>query len=195
MKDVAGNPDEKVMFDKKGNPIEVPYGDYHWEFGDAPWRFWDSVHKARNGCWNWMGAINTDGYGTFNFYGENKRAHRFSYELHRGPIPQGLFCCHHCDNRRCVNPAHLFLGTALDNIQDMHRKGRANPPRGARAAAAKLTEDDVREIRRRYAEGDVTYGQLATEYGVHYRTPQAIVLRRTWKHVAPDSYGDSAAQQ
>ena len=88
-------------------------------------RFWAKVDK-RDGCWGWTGSGTKFGYG--NFYVNNKmvRAHRFSYELHKGPVPNGHFVMHTCDNPKCTNPEHLEVGTNQENIKDMRRKGRSN---------------------------------------------------------------------
>lgn len=88
-------------------------------------RFWEKVEKTE-GCWNWTGAVYGGGYGNLNAGpdGGYVRAHRFSYELHHGPIPHGQLVMHACDNRRCVNPAHLSLGTHRDNTRDAMAKGR-----------------------------------------------------------------------
>lgn len=86
-------------------------------------RFWRKVQKS-DGCWEWQGSKNAQGYGVITEGGKIIKAHRVSYRLHYGDIPDGLFVCHHCDNPCCVRPDHLFTGTALDNALDMRNKGR-----------------------------------------------------------------------
>jgi hypothetical protein len=119
----------------------------------------------KTGCWNWAASLNTGGYSHMRLRGTLWPSHRLSYELHRGSIPEGLCVCHHCDNRRCVNPEHLFLGTRLDNAADMVAKGRQPRSKqfGSQNGAAKLTDSEVAAIRN--AVG-VLQKDLAKKYGV-----------------------------
>ena len=104
--------------DEKGRPEKTPDEE----------RFFAKVDKT-NSCWIWTGSHTTDGYGGFYAYGKKIRAHRWSYEFHKSPIPDGLSVCHACDVPACVNPSHLWLGTARDNAIDMVRKNRQGPSR------------------------------------------------------------------
>jgi hypothetical protein len=102
-----------------------------------------------------------------------------------GPIPEGLVICHRCDNPSCVNPAHLFLGTHADNVADKMRKGRhrTNPHKGEDHRSAKLTQEQVLEVRRRFAVGGISKAALGREYGVTQTTIDHIILRATWRHL------------
>lgn len=153
-------------------------------------RFWAKVKTAgADECWNWIAGIGGPGYGELNLgrRGEGMTtAHRFSYELHNGPIPDGLFVMHSCDNRRCVNPAHLSLGTAGDNNQDAIRKGRFRfPPSlcGEASPVSKLNDEAVRAIRLRRANGE-RLSVLANEFDVTEALVSMIALRKIWQHVA-----------
>lgn len=149
-------------------------------------RLWEKVEKS-DGCWIWTGALMSNGYGSINRDGSRQRTvpHRVAWELTNGPIPSGLFVCHKCDVPRCCNPAHLFLGTAKDNAQDMVSKGRGRTPnlRGEANATSLLTDDLVRQIRARRASGD-TLAVIAADFGVHLATVSQVANRKTWAHVA-----------
>jgi hypothetical protein len=144
-------------------------------------RFWRFVEKG-DGCWEWTGSSVPYGYGSFGADG-TKRAHRISWEIHFGPIPNGLCVLHHCDNPPCVNPAHLFLGTRQDNSDDKMAKGRGGQPKGIRHPRAKMTDESVMEMRRLYAAGHTTR-QLAQEFGLGKSSVWLACTRQTWAHVA-----------
>jgi hypothetical protein len=113
-------------------------------------------------------------------FGRHRRAHRVSYELAYGPIPEGLLVCHRCDNPPCVRPDHLFLGTNLDNMRDARAKGRN--VHGETHPTAKLTLADVLEIRRAYAAREMDTYELAEKYGVRNPAISRIVRGDRWGH-------------
>jgi len=145
-------------------------------------RFWDRVDCSGgpDACWPWT-AGTIKGYGTFYINNKPQYAHRFSYELIHGPIPDDLCACHKCDNPPCCNPAHIFLGTLADNIYDAARKKRM--ARGERNSHSKLTKADVRQIRADYAAGLASGKALAKKYGMHDTTIYDVINRKSWKHV------------
>ena len=151
-------------------------------------RFWEKVQTARDGeCWTWKGGGNEKGYGLFYFNGRTKGAHRVSWILTNGEIPNGMQVLHRCDNPSCVNPSHLFLGTAKDNTADAIAKGRypqitapgINRARGERNGQCKLTADEVKSIR----EISGTRAQLAIKFNVSESTIGNIKRRRKWAHI------------
>jgi len=164
--------------------------------GTLETRFWRHVDTSGD-CWLWQASVDTSGYGQIsNGAGRLVMAHRLSYELAHGPIPPGRLVCHKCDTPRCVNPAHLFLGSHVDNAADMVAKGRSargdassarlhpeRRPRGATHPKARLTEAQVVDLRQRYAAGTTTQRALAREYGVSRATIVAALERRSWHHV------------
>jgi hypothetical protein len=116
------------------------------------------------------------------FEGKKEGAHRVSYRLHKGEIPDGMHVLHTCDNMLCVNPDHLFLGTPQDNMADRDRKGRN--PRGTEQGMSKLNDQSVREIRARYAAGGIFQHELAEMYGVCKQLIQLVCANKIWRHVA-----------
>ena len=147
-------------------------------------RFWEKVEiRGKNECWNWTACTIKNGYGHFGFRGKLYTAHRFSWILTNGQIPEGLCICHHCDNPGCVNPAHLFIGTQKDNIQDAINKNRMVGKKGEENNNSSLTEKQVLAIRAEYKLGNITQRELARKHGVGQRTITCIVNRITWKHI------------
>ena len=142
-------------------------------------RFWEKVDKkGPDDCWEWMGAKIPRGYGEFSVSGKNKYAHRISWRLTNGPIPKGMCVLHRCDNPSCVNPAHLFLGTNTENMRDRDRKGRQ--ARGKDHGMAKLTPQDVGEIRKMLAQG-VVQRVIAEKYGIARSEISHIKTGAKWR--------------
>lgn len=141
-------------------------------------RFWTHVRKT-NTCWLWTAGKFRRGYGSFKFNGKTVKAHRFSYELHVGPIPPKLYVCHHCDNTSCVRPDHLFVGTQFDNMRDMAKKKNYLDRSGEHNANAKLTKDTISEIRQE-AKSDTTQKRLAQKFGISRSQIGRIVRGQAW---------------
>lgn len=134
-------------------------------------------------CWEWNGFRTKTRYGQISV-GDSKKTHasRIAYIAWVGPIEDGQFACHHCDNPPCINPAHLFAGTPKDNSEDCANKGRI--PHGERQWGHKLTEDEVRTIRAAYATGMSTQAAMARRYGVSTSNINAVIHGKTWARVA-----------
>lgn len=148
-------------------------------------RFDGRCEHLPNGCIVYKGATDKWGYAHVGVGGKRVQAHRYAYERFNGPIPKGMLVCHSCDNPPCVNPKHLFLGTDMQNTQDMIRKGRKpvgeKVKGGKYSDGAKLTEAQVREIRS--LKGSDTQRAIGDTYGVDQATISAIWKGRTWKHL------------
>ena len=162
------------------------------------------------GCWEWTHGLTAAGYGQIMLRGTTVYFHRFCYELFKGPIPEKLYVCHRCDNRRCGNPEHLFAGTQRANMQDCVAKKRhrswtspetlqrgaqhyskrfpQNILRGSAIYNAKNTEAEVEEACRLYAEGNISAPVLAKRYGVSNTTILYWLCGKTWKHVKRPPY-------
>lgn len=131
-------------------------------------------------CIEWTKYVSKLGYGTVKHKGKQYPAHRFAWEYKNGPIPEGLFVCHRCDNRKCINLEHLFLGTALDNMRDMIAKGRKVVGVGQKRTDAKLTNEQICAIR----TDPRTQKDIAKSYGISQSNVSLIKQRKAWSHVA-----------
>jgi hypothetical protein len=135
-----------------------------------------------DGCWEWDGLVHKTGYGVLYTGGKEIKAHRAAYTVWNGAIPEGLFVCHTCDNRRCINPAHLFAGTNSDNMQDMASKGRSGVRYGTANHATKIDEAAVRDIRTRRDNGEILK-TIAADYGISLNQVSMIGARTSWRWV------------
>lgn len=149
-------------------------------------RFWEKVdRKTIDDCWNWIGAINSSGYGSININGNIVSSSRASWILHFGNIPANMYVLHRCDNRKCVNPSHLFLGSHADNMRDMANKGRGKTKiqHGENNPRSKLTENDVIAIRNLYAEGRYTLKDIGAIFDIKFQTVSDIIRKKRWKYL------------
>lgn len=160
---------------------------HHKSIRQLPDRFWQRVdRRGPDDCWEWKSYINDSGYGVTR--GRNNkalRAHRMAYEFTYGPIPDGMFVCHKCDNPACCNPAHLFVGNPRDNVHDMIEKGRASQYSGIcgeRHGMSKVTSENVREMRELSNNG-LSYVELSRRYGISDVQVSRIVRRICWSHL------------
>lgn len=151
-------------------------------------RFWPKVDMSGD-CWEWQGSRDRKGYGRVGLGGRaagTGLAHVASWVMAFGPVPEGMNVLHRCDNPPCVRPSHLFLGTVRDNALDALAKGRLYVQRSDyRPASRKLTDDQVREIRR-LALLRVTHTEIAQRFGVHKTTVKGVIHFRSYRHVAQE---------
>ena len=141
-----------------------------------------------NGCWEWTASLNSNGYGQIKRPGERRQfiAPRLSYMIHYGDIPEGMYVLHTCDNRKCVKPTHLFLGSADDNAKDMKSKGRHT--HGTTGHDHKINDDIARHIHRMAGEG-VAQSEIGRIVGLSQSTVWKILTGKRWKHIYKEIHG------
>ncbi len=152
--------------------------------------------KSKDECWEYKRAIHKNGYVYLSIrhqpivQGDKKGnrveyLHRISWWLHYGKIPKGLLVCHKCDNRKCANPCHLFLGTSSDNIKDAYNKGRIKIPdcRGEKCGTSILKNEQIKKIRKFYKTGKYLQKDLAKMYKISKPHISDIINRKRWKHI------------
>ncbi len=148
-------------------------------------KYW--AGEPNSGCWLWTGTSDRAGYGQINVDGKNRIATHIALSFQGIDVPKGMFACHKCDVPACVNPAHLFVGTPRENMQDAAAKGRWSAPpilRGQNQPKAKLTDDAVRQMRQEYATGTTSTPKLSRRYGLSQASIHAVISGKTWAHVS-----------
>lgn len=176
-------------FQKYGNPL-VGGRDYLNLSLDRPWDIKTHLFRKRrilpNGCWEWTGQLSLGGYGRQLVKKKQYAVHRLIAFLYLDfDIFSELKVCHKCDNRKCFNPDHLFIGTQQDNIDDMFRKGRANKQKGSKAGASRLHEDDVLRIKELLAT-KMSQREIAEKFSISQATISLINLEKSWCHLWND---------
>jgi hypothetical protein len=147
-------------------------------------RFMDKVSPEPNsGCWLWTAGMSKSGYGTFAIKITKERAHRAAWSLFKGVIPAGVYVLHKCDTPLCVNPEHLFLGTAADNNRDMMSKGRHRAERGEAHHSHKLTVPQVKIIRRLISFKTLTHREIASVFSISRQQVTGINTGLYWTHI------------
>lgn len=167
--------------------LTMPGSEFNNQWFTLEERFWAKVpwNSAETDCWEWQGGLTSNGYGSIVSDHRRLRAHRVAWELTNGQIPNALCVLHRCDNRACVNPSHLFLGTKKDNSRDMAQKGRAGAqryPERYKPPTLVLSEDQVREIKKRLQNGERQVA-IARDYPVGVNQINNIARGRAWASV------------
>lgn len=179
--------DKHYMRLRRGGTLETRAFPPTWSTAKErlEWYGWNVVQRdtpfADGPCWEWAGTCGAGGYGVLAVDHRTHKAHRLAYETWVGPIPEGMVVRHKCDNPPCINPEHLELGTPKDNARDREERGRRTPARGEKHGCAKLTWDNVNEIRSLWSTGNYTRKQLAEDFGVVWTTIDMVVRNKTWK--------------
>ena len=143
--------------------------------------------RAPSGCLEFSGCRNKQGYGGVRFGGKVRKAHRVSYTLSKGTIPEGFDICHKCDNPPCCNPDHLWAGPTIENIHDMEQKGRGKHPIGSNHKRSKLVESDI-ELVFYLRRAGMGLQKLANFFQVGQTTMGHVLSRDTWKYVNVEAY-------
>lgn len=151
-------------------------------------RFWSKVRLPEiigmDECWEWQANKNKDGYGLFYANYKSIFAHRFAYTITVEKIPLGLCVCHRCDNSACVNPDHLWLGSHVDNMDDMVLKGRSASKCGVNNPRHRLNNEDIKQIRALYKTGSCTQQQIGNLFNISQREISYIVNHKAWKNIS-----------
>ncbi len=168
---------------KYGSPFAVKSHSGLMKGLSAPERFSRQMKMTEDGCWTWAAGMDKDGYGRFRGEYDGQKytfAHRYSWALHnKKNVPKGMLVCHSCDNPRCVNPDHLFVGTEADNMADMVSKNRQHIPFGVVNHRAVITEEQALRI----LADPRPYTQIAADFGVAASTIGSIKAKKSWAHL------------